>query len=87
MRIRPYICAVPEMTLEQARKLLGWTQTRLAREAGEPISTVSDIETGRNSRPAYVVVMRIVKALQRGGLNGITPEDIFPVEAKAAKAS
>lgn len=67
------------MTLEQARKLLGWTQTRLAREAGEPISTVSDIETGRNARPAYVVVMHIIRALQRGGLQGVKAEDIFPV--------
>lgn len=75
------------MTLEQARKLLGWTQTRLAREAGEHISTISDIETGRNARPAYVVVMRIVKAVQRGGLQGVTPEDLFPVPKGEVKAS
>lgn len=87
---------MPELTLEQARQLLGWTQTRLAREAGEEISTVNDIERGRNKRPAYVVVMRIVQALQRGGLPGVKAEDIFPVpqlpdaaeggEVKAASA-
>lgn len=71
------------MTLEQARKLLGWTQAKLAQEAGEHVSTVSDIETGRNARPAYVVVMRIMRAIQRAGLTGVKPEDIFPVDAPA----
>lgn len=68
------------MTLEQARKLLGWTQSKLAHEAGEPISTISDIETGRNARPAYIVVMRIMGALKKGGLAGVDPQDVFPVE-------
>lgn len=75
------------MTLGEARDLLGWTQTKLAEEAGEKVSTVNDIERGRNQRPAYVVVMRIVQAIQRGGLPGVKPEDIFPVPAVEAKAS
>jgi transcriptional regulator with XRE-family HTH domain len=73
------------MTLGDARKLLGWTQTRLAREAGESISTISDLENGRNKKPSYVVVTHIVRALQRGGLQGVAADDIFPVtEAKAS---
>lgn len=67
------------MTLTQARQLLGWNQTRLAKEAGEKISAIFDLESGRNLRPAYVLVMHIFHALQRGGLRGVAVEDIFPV--------
>lgn len=67
------------MTLEQARKLLGWSQQRLADEAGVKQSAIFDLEAGRNSRPAYVLVMNVFRALQRGGLRGIDVEDIFPI--------
>lgn len=67
------------MTLTQARQLLGWNQTRLAKEAGEKISAIFDLESGRNLRPAYVLVMHIFHALQRGGLRGVAVEEIFPV--------
>ena len=72
------------MTLGEARKLLGWSQARLAAESGETKSTISDIELGRNNRPAYVVVMHIMGALHRGGLSGVTPEDVFPVTEAVA---
>lgn len=68
---------VREMTLEQARKLLGWTQERLAAEAGEKKSAISDLETGRNENPSYRLVMNTFRALQRGGLRGLDVEDIF----------
>lgn len=72
------------MTLTDARGLLGWTLSDLAREAEVSVSTVHDLENGGNKNPGYQLVMRLVKALQRGGLSGITAEDIFPVELKEA---
>lgn len=72
---------MPQMTLAEARDVLGWTPERLAAESGANASTIRDIEAGRNKRPAYVVVMRIVAALQRGGLAGVSAENIFPVPA------
>lgn len=68
------------MTLTEARTFLGWTLQKLATEAGTGPSVIHDIESGRNRNPGYALVMRIVKALQRGGVPGLTPEDVFPVE-------
>lgn len=68
------------MTLVEARGFLGWTQTRLAQEVGTSVSAINDIEHGRNKNPGFRQVMRIVKALQRGGLGGLSPEDVFQVE-------
>lgn len=88
IRIVPYYSAVAKMTLGEARARLRWTQTELERRAGLRQGTVSDIELGRNGRPAYETVMQIVKALQRGGLKTLRkPEDIFPVPETEAKAS
>ncbi len=70
--------AVPRLTLLEARGLLGWSQAHLAEEAGVKTTAVSDIETGRTQNPGYSSVMRLVNALQRGGLH-IKAEDIFPV--------
>ncbi len=76
------------LTLVEARKLLGWNQSRLAAESGLKISAIYDIEAGRNQSPGYNVVMQIINALKAGGLEGITPEDVFPVPApQAQKAS
>lgn len=69
------------MTLTDARTFLGWTLARLAQEVGTSVSVIHDLENGRNGNPGYALVMRIVKALQRGGLPGLGPEDVFPVEA------
>jgi len=79
---------VAKLTLLEARGLLGWSQGRLAEEAGLKTTAISDIETGRTKNPGYSSVMRIVAALQRGGLVGLGLEDIFPVpEASEFKAS
>lgn len=67
------------MNLKEARQMLGWTLDRLAQEAGTTTSNIHGIEIGRNRNPGYVLVMRIVSALRRGGLAGLKPEDIFPV--------
>ena len=74
---------MPNITITDARTLLGWTQSRLARQSGVPISTLNEIESGDNKNPGYQVVMRIVKALQAGGLVGLEPEHVLPVEPKA----
>lgn len=69
------------MTLEQARSLVKISQRQLAREAGIGNDTVSRIERGQTD-PAdvsYGDILRIVRALQRSGLPGLKPEDVFPV--------
>lgn len=71
-----------KLTLLDARGLLGWSQARLADEAGLRTTAISDIETGRTKNPGYTSVMKIVAALQRGGLQGAKAEDIFPVVAE-----
>lgn len=71
------------MTLSAAREALGWTQTRLAKEVGVSVSTIHDLESGHSKDPGYQLVMRVVQALKRGGLAGITAEDVFPVKVVA----
>jgi len=71
---------MPKVTLTQARELVGWTQTRLAREASAAVSSINELEHGHNTNPGYQLAMRIVQALQRGGLAGVSVEAIFPVE-------
>jgi transcriptional regulator with XRE-family HTH domain len=71
------------MTLVQARTLIGWNQTDLARESQQSNSTISDLEAGDNKNPSYSLVMSVIGALQRGGLKNLTAEDIFPVKKKA----
>lgn len=67
------------MTLVEARGLLGWSQTKLAEVSGVKNTAISDIEAGRNQNPGYTTVMRLIRALQQGGLQGVTAEDVFPV--------
>lgn len=76
-----------KLTLLEARQLLGWTQARLADEAGIKTTAVSDIETGKTKNPGYTSVMRIVSALQRGGLAGLTAEDVFAVPESEARTA
>lgn len=73
------------MTLEQARGLVKLNQTQLARAAGVTKFVISDIETGatRPENVAHGTIVKIVRALQRAGLPGLTSEDIFPVEVGA----
>lgn len=75
-----------QMSLVKARELIGWTQSRLARESGESVSTIRDLEIGDIKRPSYEVVMRVIGALRNGGLTGINPEDIFPVPDRSEVA-
>jgi DNA-binding XRE family transcriptional regulator len=72
------------MTLREARDIAGLSRNRLAELADTTTTTIYDIETGRNARPSYETVVRIVRALQRCGLAGITAEQLFPVEDEAA---
>lgn len=72
------------ITLDTARRLLGWTQANLAAKSGLKVTAISDLETGRTESPGYATVMRIVGALRRGGLQGLKPEDIFPVDEATA---
>lgn len=75
------------MDLKEARRLTGLSQQRLAELAGVDDSTVFDLEAGRNRRPAYETVVKIVRALQRNGLPGITSDELFPVPESKAVAS
>jgi transcriptional regulator with XRE-family HTH domain len=68
------------MTLKDARRLLGWSQTHLARRSGLSQQMISYLETGQIKRVAWVDVARLVVALQRAGLKGITADELFPVE-------
>lgn len=67
------------MDLRKARQLAGINQGRLAELAGLDQGAISDIECGRNKRPAYEVVVKIIRGLKRAGLIGITADDVFPV--------
>lgn len=67
------------MTLKDARRLAGLTQAQLAAAAGLRLTTISDLELGRNRRPAHEIVVKVVRALQRNGLAGVTTDDLFPV--------
>ena len=70
------------MTLQEARTLLGWSQSELARRSGETHSNVRDLENGTNANPSHALVTRIMRALHAGGLRGVTADDVFPVRAK-----
>lgn len=61
------------------RRLLGISQHQLDKEAGLPKGTVHDLESGRTVKPSHETVVRIVRAMRRLGLHGVTGEDVFPV--------
>ncbi len=67
------------MNLREARNLAGLSRNRLAEMAGTTTTTIYDLETGRNANPAHETVVRIIRALQRVGLSGLTMDQIFPV--------
>jgi predicted transcriptional regulator len=67
------------MTLGQARDLLGLSKRRLDILAGVREGTVHQIESAKNRRPAYVTVVKIIRALRKAGLANISAEQIFPV--------
>lgn len=69
------------MTLPEARALVGLSRAELARRADVSDDSLYDIETGRNQKPAWVLVGNITRALRDAGLKTITPEDLFPLSA------
>lgn len=72
------------MTLHEARTLLGWSQSELARRAGEIHSNIRDLENGSIARPSHALVTRVMRALHAGGLRGVKTEDLFPVGPRGA---
>jgi DNA-binding XRE family transcriptional regulator len=71
------------MTLSQARDLLGWNKSELARRAGQSVHNIQDIEDGSNQNPSFALVMQITEALRNGGLKNLQPEDLFSTERVA----
>ena len=72
------------LTVAQARGLLGWTQQKLANEAGCPLSTLSSLEIRGTKRTPFTTARRIEGALQRGGLSWLTADDLFAEDNKVA---
>lgn len=50
-------------TLRQARQLRGLTQDQLSQACGLDQTSISDLETGRNSNPTIKTVQRLADAL------------------------
>jgi transcriptional regulator with XRE-family HTH domain len=76
------ITAMAYLTLAQARTLIKWTQSKLAREAKCHVMTIRAVESGETKSPNYHLVMQVVNALRRGGLPGLMPEDIFSADVQ-----
>lgn len=72
------------MNLRQARLALGWSQPKLAAKSGVRQQTISELERDTIRRASHDSVVRIVTALQRAGLKGVTADDLFPVATKRA---
>jgi len=71
-----------QVTLTQARGLLGWTQSELARRSSESVSNIRDLENGENGNPSWGLVSRVTAALRKGGLKTLQPETLFPVDTR-----
>jgi DNA-binding XRE family transcriptional regulator len=74
---------MPKMSLAEARELLGWNRSELARRAGQSVHNIQDLEDGSNKNPSFTLVMKITDALRRGGLKNLQPEDLFSTERVA----
>lgn len=73
------------MTLRDARTALGWTQEKLASEADVVQQQISRLEKGQIARVSLDDTRKILRALHRAGLKGLTADDLFPfVEAERA---
>lgn len=72
------------MTLKDARAALGWSQQKLEAESGVSQQQISRYETGEIERVGLDQAQRIVKALHRAGLKGLTLDDLFPVATERA---
>lgn len=62
------------MALKDIREKKGWSQTTLAKRSTVSNQTISDIESGRNRRPAWDFVAKLAFALE------CDPHEIVPVE-------
>lgn len=51
-------------TMKDARRAKGWSQARLAYEAGVPQSAISDIESGKRKNPGVKTLSKIAAALE-----------------------
>lgn len=61
---------VSNLQIRAARALLGWSQSRLAEEAGVSLITVKRLEGSEETFPArYSTVLAVVAALERVGID------------------
>lgn len=70
------------MTLKEARELADLTQRRLSEltDRKVKVSSISDVEVGRIQNPSHAFVVRVVRALHKAGMRGVTAEQIFPID-------
>lgn len=72
------------MNLKDARTALGWTQERLAHESEVVQQQISRLEKGQIGRVSLDDTRKILKALHRAGLKGLTADDLFPAAEERA---
>lgn len=53
-----------QMTVREARRHRGLTQDELAAASGVDQTTISDLETGRNTNPSYNTIQSLARALK-----------------------
>jgi DNA-binding XRE family transcriptional regulator len=68
-----------KLTLPDARELVLLSQRKLDKLSGLRSGTTNQIEAGRNSRPSYDTVTRLIRGLHRAGLVGLKADQIFDV--------
>lgn len=74
------------MTLPEARRIAGLTQSALDDAAGISRGTVADIERGKNKSPSHEIVTRIMRAFRERGFMGLSVEELFPVPQSKKRA-
>lgn len=69
------------LTLEQALELVELNQSELARRSGVSKHVISKLVMGsvQAENATHGTIVRLVRALQRAGLPGVTADDVFPV--------
>lgn len=75
------------MNLKDARKAANWTQAQLSTASRVPQQKISLYENGRIGRMSLQNARKILKALHRAGLKGLTYDDLFPAAAEERRAS
>jgi len=64
--------------LRTIRRAKDVTQAQLADLVGVDVTTISDLERGKNRNPSWETVVRLARALD------VAPEELFPVPAPTA---